>query len=255
MVVVGRDTRRSGRCSRTRCAPASRPRCAARRRAADARRGLARARAGCEPRSRHLGLAQPVPRQRHQALRSRRLQARRRTRIVEALMGDEGAPRRGGVGESARWPARPSATPPGRQAAAARRSRCPPLRVLVDCAHGAASTVAPLVFAHLGIEHVITAAEPDGVNINDRVGSTHLDALASGVRAGGFDLGLAFDGDADRMLAVDADGTSSTATRSSRCSPATCRSPGAWRATRSSSRRCRISASTARCASSASRPS
>ena len=78
--------------------------------------------------------------------------------------------------------------------------------MLVDCAHGAASTVAPLVFAQLGIEHEITAAEPDGVNINDRVGSTHLDALASGVRAGGFDLGLAFDGDADRMLAVDADG-------------------------------------------------
>ena len=79
--------------------------------------------------------------------------------------------------------------------------------MLVDCANGAASTVAPLVFAQLGIEHVITAAEPDGVNINDRCGSTHLDALASGVRAGGFDLGLAFDGDADRMLAVDADGT------------------------------------------------
>jgi len=83
----------------------------------------------------------------------------------------------------------------------------PSLRVLVDCAHGAASTVAPLVFAQLGIDHEITAAEPDGVNINDRVGSTHLDALAGGVRAGGFDLGLAFDGDADRMLAVDADGT------------------------------------------------
>src|SRR6185436_3705999 len=82
----------------------------------------------------------------------------------------------------------------------------PSLRVLVDCAHGAASTVAPLVFAQRGSEHEIAAAEPDGVNINDRVGSTHLDALASGVRAGGFDLGLAFDGDADRMLAVDADG-------------------------------------------------
>ena len=116
----------------------------------------------------------------------------------------------------------------------------PSLRVLVDCAHGAASTVAPLVFARLGIEHEITAAEPDGVNINDRVGSTHLETLASGVRSGGFDLGLAFDGDADRMLAVERTARSSTVTRSSRCWPAICRSPGGWRATRSWSRRCRI---------------
>ncbi len=83
----------------------------------------------------------------------------------------------------------------------------PELRVLVDCANGAAATVAPLVFAQLGIEHEITAAEPDGININDRCGSTHLDALAERVTAGDFDLGIAFDGDADRMLAVDASGT------------------------------------------------
>jgi phosphoglucosamine mutase len=127
---------------------------------------------------------------------------------VEELMGDENArPTGAGVGESrplegaaeryATWAASGGGTP----------IEVPSLRVLVDCAHGAASTVAPLVFARLGIEHEITAAEPDGVNINDRVGSTHLDTLSSGVRAGGFDLGLAFDGDADRMLAVDADGT------------------------------------------------
>ena len=127
---------------------------------------------------------------------------------VEALMSDERArPTGAGVGESralegaaaryAAWAAGGGGTP----------IEVPSLRVLVDCAHGAASTVAPLVFAQLGIDHEITAAEPDGVNINDRVGSTHLDALASAVRAGGFDLGLAFDGDADRMLAVDADGT------------------------------------------------
>ena len=127
---------------------------------------------------------------------------------VEALMGEASArPTGPGVGDSRRlagareryasWVAGGGGTP----------IEVPSLRVLVDCAHGAASTVAPLVFAQLGIDHEITAAEPDGVNINDRVGSTHLDALASGVRAGGFDLGLAFDGDADRMLAVDADGT------------------------------------------------
>jgi phosphoglucosamine mutase len=127
---------------------------------------------------------------------------------VEALMSDSSArPTGAAVGESrplhgaaeryATWAAGGGGTP----------IEVPSLRVLVDCAHGAASTVAPLVFAQLGIEHEITAAEPDGVNINDRVGSTHLDALASGVRTGGFDLGLAFDGDADRMLAVDAEGT------------------------------------------------
>jgi phosphoglucosamine mutase len=126
---------------------------------------------------------------------------------VEALMGDGAArPTGAGVGESraldgaadryAAWVAGGGGTP----------IEVPSLRVLVDCAHGAASTVAPLVFARLGIEHEITAAEPDGVNINDRVGSTHLDSLAAGVRAGGFDLGLAFDGDADRLLAVDAAG-------------------------------------------------
>jgi phosphoglucosamine mutase len=126
---------------------------------------------------------------------------------VETLMSDPGPrPTGAGVGESrplegaaeryATWAAAGGGTP----------IEVPSLRVLVDCAHGAASTVAPLVFARLGIEHEITAAEPDGVNINDRVGSTHLDALSGGVRSGGFDLGLAFDGDADRMLAVDAGG-------------------------------------------------
>ena len=127
---------------------------------------------------------------------------------VEALLADERErPLGAGVGESRRlggaaeryaaWAAGGGGTP----------IEVPELRVLVDCANGAASTVAPLVFAQIGIEHEITACDPDGVNINDRVGSTHLDALAEGVRAGGFDLGLAFDGDADRMLAVDAAGT------------------------------------------------
>jgi phosphoglucosamine mutase len=127
---------------------------------------------------------------------------------VEQLMGDDGPrPTGAGVGESrhlagaaelyASWAAGGGGTP----------IEVPSLRVLVDCANGAASTVAPLIFAELGIEHAIVAAEPDGLNINDRVGSTHLDALARGVRSGGFDLGLAFDGDADRMLAVDARGS------------------------------------------------
>ena len=204
---------------------------AARRRAADARHRLARARAGREPRRRHLGLAQPVPRQRHQALRRRRLQARRRgrgsrrgaherrERSADGRRGGRVAPLDGAAERYAAWVAGGGGTP----------IEVPSLRVLVDCAHGAASTVAPLVFAQLGIEHEITAAEPDGVNINDRVGSTHLDALASGVRAGGFDLGLAFDGDADRMLAVDADGHGRRRRpdhRAARARPADRRAPG-----------------------------
>lgn len=80
------------------------------------------------------------------------------------------------------------------------------LRIAVDCANGAASTVAPRLFELLGADVTLVACEPDGVNINVGVGSTHLDHLARVVRAGGFDLGLAFDGDADRLLVVDGAG-------------------------------------------------
>jgi phosphoglucosamine mutase len=80
------------------------------------------------------------------------------------------------------------------------------LRVVVDCAHGAASTVAPDCYARAGAEVVAVAAAPDGLNINDRVGSTHLGPLQEAVRAHGADLGIAHDGDADRCLAVDGDG-------------------------------------------------
>ena len=81
------------------------------------------------------------------------------------------------------------------------------LRVVVDCAHGAASAVAPAVLARAGAEVTAIAAAPDGENINDGVGSTHLAGLAEAVRAHGADAGVAFDGDADRCLAVAADGT------------------------------------------------
>jgi phosphoglucosamine mutase len=80
------------------------------------------------------------------------------------------------------------------------------LRVVVDCAHGAAATVAPDCYARAGAEVVAMAAEPDGLNINDGVGSTYLGPLQDAVRAHGADLGIAHDGDADRCLAVDADG-------------------------------------------------
>ena len=80
------------------------------------------------------------------------------------------------------------------------------LRVVVDCAHGAASGVAPEAYRRAGADVVALHAEPDGLNINDGVGSTHLGALRAAVGAHGADLGIAHDGDADRCLAVDASG-------------------------------------------------
>lgn len=80
------------------------------------------------------------------------------------------------------------------------------LRVAVDCANGSASTVAPPVFAALGADATVLHAGPDGHNINDRCGSTHPESLQAAVASSGSDLGVAFDGDADRLLAVDADG-------------------------------------------------
>jgi phosphoglucosamine mutase len=80
------------------------------------------------------------------------------------------------------------------------------LHVVVDCAHGAAARVAPELYRRAGARVTVVAAEPDGLNINDGVGSTHLDGLAAQVRRVGADLGIAHDGDADRCLAVDASG-------------------------------------------------
>jgi phosphoglucosamine mutase len=80
------------------------------------------------------------------------------------------------------------------------------LRVVVDCAHGAASAIAPEVYRRAGAEVIAIAAEPDGLNINDGVGSTHLDLVRRAVLEHGADVGIAHDGDADRCLAVDASG-------------------------------------------------
>ena len=82
------------------------------------------------------------------------------------------------------------------------------LRILVDCANGAPSATAPSLFTRFdGLHCDVINADPDGVNINTNCGSTHLEGLASMVKAGGYDLGLAFDGDADRFLAVSEEGT------------------------------------------------
>jgi phosphoglucosamine mutase len=80
------------------------------------------------------------------------------------------------------------------------------LTAVVDCANGSASVVAPRVLAELGVDVHVIHAVPDGANINDRCGSTHTDELAQTVFARGADLGIAFDGDADRVLLVDAEG-------------------------------------------------
>jgi phosphoglucosamine mutase len=76
-------------------------------------------------------------------------------------------------------------------------------RVLLDCAHGATYVVAPEIFRRLGADVDAIAVAPDGRNINDGCGSTHVESLAEQVVAGGYDVGFAFDGDGDRMLAVD----------------------------------------------------
>jgi phosphoglucosamine mutase len=80
------------------------------------------------------------------------------------------------------------------------------LKVVLDCAHGAAAGVSPETFRDAGAEVVVIGADPDGMNINDGVGSTHLEQLQQAVREHGADVGIAHDGDADRCLAVDADG-------------------------------------------------
>jgi phosphoglucosamine mutase len=81
------------------------------------------------------------------------------------------------------------------------------LKVVLDCAHGATYQVAPKVFRELGAEVSTIGAEPDGFNINRGVGSTAPDALARAVVERGADLGIAFDGDGDRVRIVDRDGT------------------------------------------------
>ena len=80
------------------------------------------------------------------------------------------------------------------------------ITVVVDCAHGSASTYAPEVLKRAGAEVIVIGASPDGENINKDCGSTHLDLLAAKVLESKADLGIAHDGDADRALLIDGDG-------------------------------------------------
>ena len=80
------------------------------------------------------------------------------------------------------------------------------MKIGLDCANGASAHIAPGLFSDLGADVVAIGIEPDGCNINDQCGSTHLERLQQMVRRESCDIGIAFDGDADRMLAVDENG-------------------------------------------------
>jgi phosphoglucosamine mutase len=80
------------------------------------------------------------------------------------------------------------------------------IKVALDCANGATFRAAPVIFGALGADLVLTATEPDGRNINADCGSTHPEALIEAVRSSGADIGFAYDGDGDRVLAVDGNG-------------------------------------------------
>ena len=80
------------------------------------------------------------------------------------------------------------------------------MRIALDCANGSASVTANQLFKQLGAECVVINSNPDGTNINENCGSTHIENLAEFVKTHGFEAGFAFDGDADRLLAVDSEG-------------------------------------------------
>jgi phosphoglucosamine mutase len=87
-----------------------------------------------------------------------------------------------------------------------RPERLGEFRIAVDCANGAMTTVAPRLLEEMGIDATVIGAAPDGRNINDQCGSTHPELLAKTVRSDGYRLGVAFDGDGDRAIFVDAGG-------------------------------------------------
>lgn len=84
------------------------------------------------------------------------------------------------------------------------------MKIVLDCANGATYKVAPIIFSELGAEVIPIHNEPDGLNINDRCGSQHTEDLRAAVRATRADVGLAFDGDGDRLIAVDEKGVELT---------------------------------------------
>jgi phosphoglucosamine mutase len=141
----------------------------------------------------------------------RRLEAELQRLLGAVVSGDAAAPLRWPVPTGAQVgrvvPAAGDDGPHGGYAAAVAASidgrRLDGLTAVVDCANGSASVVAPAVLRDLGVDVHVLHDRPDGTNINDGCGSTHTDGLARAVVARGADLGVAFDGDADRVLMVD----------------------------------------------------
>ncbi len=126
-------------------------------------------------------------------------------RIEEAMGGEKLRPTGGDVGRVVRF-----SDAEDRYAIhllASLPHRLDGLHVVLDCAHGAASGVSPETFRNAGAKVTVIGADPDGININDGYGSTHMERLAAEVVRTGADVGIAHDGDADRCLAVDAEGT------------------------------------------------
>ncbi len=125
-------------------------------------------------------------------------------RIEEAMSGEKLRPTGGDVGRVIRF-----ADAEDRYVLhllASLPHRLDGLHVVVDCAHGAASGVSPETFRNAGAKVTVIGNDPDGLNINEGYGSTHLERLSAEVVRVGADVGIAHDGDADRCLAVDAEG-------------------------------------------------
>ena len=121
---------------------------------------------------------------------------------LEMLAGEDAAPRPTGSGVGAVRAISDSAGLYVETVLSRLKPRAEGLKVLLDCAHGAAYEAAPLAFEKLGAKLSVVGNEPTGTNINQRVGSTHVEKLD----ASGHDVAFAFDGDADRVLAVDEEG-------------------------------------------------
>lgn len=124
--------------------------------------------------------------------------------LIEAEFGKSMLPIGEGVGEIARF-----SDAEDRyliHLLSAMRNRLEGLKIVVDCAHGAASAISPQAFTDAGAKVIVIGADPDGTNINSGYGSTHLSALQAAVIENKADLGIAHDGDADRCLAVDESG-------------------------------------------------
>ena len=123
-------------------------------------------------------------------------------RELERLAGEDAAPRPTGSGVGAVERVSDAAGIYAKTILSRLSPRPEAIRVLLDCAHGAAYEVAPLAFKELGVKLSVVGAEPTGTNINENAGSTHVEELD----ARGHDVAFAFDGDADRVLAVDEGG-------------------------------------------------